>query len=186
MNRQLGHLLFRMRSWLPIPWLLPLLIFGNWQYFDWILGMFIGITGMSIRLWAVSWIGSGSRRRDTGRPELCVRGPYKLIRNPLYVANVSIYVGLCMAGAMHYLAVGVLFYSCIYYHFIVHFEESIWSNDETYQSYTQRVSRWFPQGSFRSALEFGPLHAAFRSERSTILAWTGCMLCLWIKGVGLN
>ena len=155
---------------------------SRYQVPYWTGGLMLGLIGVGLRFWAVSWIGSGSRRRDNERPKLCEEGPYALTRNPLYIANVILYVGLCLAGGLPLLALGVFFYSIGYYHCIVSFEESIWVVDSEYRAYCQRVRRWFPTGAWTEAFTLGPILPALRSERSSLLAWGGCMLLIWVSG----
>lgn len=54
--------------------------------------------GLGLRCWATSHIGGAGRTRLPGPPtNRVVSGPYRLLRHPLYVANLGIALGLILA-----------------------------------------------------------------------------------------
>ena len=60
-------------------------------------GAALVFSGLMGRLWAISWIGRDARTRDPGPPDVRVTGgPYRL-RHPLYLSNIVLGAGLCVA-----------------------------------------------------------------------------------------
>ncbi len=60
-------------------------------------GSLLALVGLSLRLWAISWIGPAARTRDPAPPAArVVGGPYR-VRHPLYLANVLAGTGLTIA-----------------------------------------------------------------------------------------
>ena len=82
--------------------------------------------GELIRIWAVSYAGGKTRTRKVGAPELCTSGPYSFTRNPLYLGNMFMYIGISIiAGAPNIiLMISIIFsFFLIQYTFIVSLEE---------------------------------------------------------------
>lgn len=168
----MGTWLFRFRSFLPIPWIITLVLLCEFEPFSFFFGFIISAFGEAMRLWAVSWIGPQSRTRSEETGELCLNGPYRLFRNPLYIGNIFIYTGLCVSGAAPLLAFFVFIYTGFYYSFIVGYEEEQWKSNTKYIEYLMTTPRWFPKlGRLGASLELGAFYPALRSERSSLSAW---------------
>ncbi len=166
--RSVGGWLFRNRGWLPVPLLLamavlPLRLAGP--------GLAVVATGEALRFWAVGHIGLASRTRGDGAARVVASGPYRLVRNPLYVGNIVIFLGLgIMKWPWGVVAAPLL---ALDYHFIVAWEEGNLAArlGEPYREYLARVPRWVP--AFPASQADAPAWAgaeALRSERSTFLA----------------
>lgn len=98
--KNLAELFFRYRSYTPIPFLIVMIIFENASVSSLISGFIIALIGEAIRLWGVSWAGSETRTTGkVGGTYLIISGPFAYVRNPLYVGNILIYLGL---GIMSY------------------------------------------------------------------------------------
>ncbi len=124
--------------------------------------------GESLRLWAVGHIGRISRTRQEEVGELVDVGPYARLRNPLYVGNMLLFVGI---GTIQW--PGALF--CVlllpaYYHHMVRWEEKnlLEKLGDPYRDYLRRVPRWLPGGPPKTGR--WSLQTALRSERSTLIA----------------
>ncbi len=50
--------------------------------------------GETLRLTSIRYAGGTTRTRLVGAPSLCSDGPYSYVRNPLYIANIVIYIGI--------------------------------------------------------------------------------------------
>ena len=57
-------------------------------------GVAITVLGELIRLWGVHHIGAISRTRSERLGPLVASGPFAWLRNPLYVGNIALWVGL--------------------------------------------------------------------------------------------
>ena len=91
---------FKYRSYTPIPIGVMIIFFARPSVTYLIFGTTLLLIGESIRMWAVSYAGGVTRTRKVGAPQLCTSGPYAFVRNPLYVGNMMMYLGLVfVAGA---------------------------------------------------------------------------------------
>lgn len=177
-----GAWLFRNRGWLPVPLLLGMVVSPVVAPVP---GAVLVAAGEGLRLWAVGHIGLPSRTRGDGAHRVVETGPYARVRNPLYVGNLLIFVGLGVMTWPWALAVGPLL--AVHYHHIVAWEESNLAVKlgEPYLAYLRRVPRWLPRGGGdRPGASGGGRwdgRRALRSERTTLLvlgATLGAM-ALW-------
>lgn len=113
-------------------------------------GMLICAAGGGLALWCVSnfaLIGRGTPAPFAAPRQLVTRGPYKLVRNPMYVG-----VGLCFAGtSLFYESILFLVYVALFFvaaHlFVVLYEEPTLQRTfgREYLAYCSRVRRWVPR-----------------------------------------
>ena len=104
--------------------------------------------GFALHCWsAVVRAGHGSGRRQAAT--LAVTGPYRFMRNPIYLAGITLLAGIgLLYGPWHVadLAMpGALF---AYFHLaVVRFEEPALRSQfgASYSAYCQRVPRWLPR-----------------------------------------
>jgi len=173
----IGRKWFEWRGVSPLPWILLALILPidtshTSLSFSWIL---IGILFCeALRVWAVGYAGSRTRTRGATVEQLVHQGPYRFVRNPLYIANIGMYGLACLLIGQAKLVPWVLAYSILQYVFIVQFEEDALRKtfSARYEEYCQKVPRWLP--SLNPSIEASPhefsLAQALRSERSTLIA----------------
>jgi protein-S-isoprenylcysteine O-methyltransferase Ste14 len=113
-------------------------------------GIVLAVAGLGIALWSLSvFAGAG---RGTPAPfdpprRLVTRGPYRWVRNPMYVG-----AGLALAGAalfyrsLHLLVYTVLFFLVSHLFIVLHEEPALrGSFGEDYIAYCRRVNRWLPR-----------------------------------------
>lgn len=187
----LGGWLFRQRSWLPVPLALVLLLVpaprGPIGTF-W-LGVLVVIAGELLRLWAVRHIGVISRTRADRLGPLVSSGPFALVRNPLYVGNMALWVGFTLSAGLVWLTPLVVVGLGLEYHAIVRWEERLLESrrGDSYRAYAASVPRWLPALRRRSPnrADLGPLFSwrdTMFSERGTLLAIAIGYLLLQVKG----
>jgi len=114
-----------------------------------ILGILLGIAGALIALSCIvafAWIGKGTPAPFDPPRRLVVRGPYRLVRNPMYIGAVLVLTG----SALFYESAPLLAYCGLLFlaaHLVVVFYEEPTlrrSFGPDYEAYCDRVRRWWP------------------------------------------
>ncbi|MGC9091684.1 MAG: methyltransferase family protein [Bacteroidota bacterium] len=172
--------LFRNRSYMPIPFLLVMLVFAQPTFESMVIGFVLALVGEVIRFWGVSFVGSETRTTgEAGASQLVTVGPYAYVRNPLYIGNILIYIGFgVMSNAWFpWLTVIAAVYFVFQYSMIISLEEEVLRRKfgERYEAYTQKVPRFFPRIRrdvlvVNSSHQFN-LRRGFASERRTLQAF---------------
>src|SRR5262249_55888974 len=119
---------------------------GAWQ----VAGMIVAAVGTALALWCILtfvWLGRGTPAPFDPPRRLVVRGPYRIMRNPMYVG-----AGLALVGAsLFYKSVPLLTYGAFFWlitHvFVVRYEEPTLRRTfgNEYQRYCGHVGRWWPK-----------------------------------------
>ena len=114
-----------------------------------IVGIIIGSAGAVVALWCVgafAWIGKGTPAPFDPPRRLVVRGPYRFVRNPMYIG-----AGTALAGAaLFYKSLPLLVYVVIFvlitHLFVTLYEEPALRRTfgQEYEAYCHRVRRWLP------------------------------------------
>ncbi len=182
-----GRSWFRWRSVSPLPFFVVMVVVRpefEWHSFAWLVPVLGILLAESLRLWAVGYAGSATRTRGDSVPALVHAGPYRWIRNPLYVANIALYSLAAVLFGFVQLSLILGLYSCVQYILIVHYEEALLENTfgAPYRDYQNHVPKWVPsfQAYPASAHDFD-LGRAFRSERSTFVSMTSLAILLLAK-----
>jgi protein-S-isoprenylcysteine O-methyltransferase Ste14 len=97
-------------------------------------------------LWAFAWIGKGTPAPFDPPRKLVVRGPYRFLRNPMYVG-----AGLAVGGAaLFFESIQLLAFVALFllatHLFVLFYEEPTLKRTfgPEYESYCRRVHRWWP------------------------------------------
>ena len=182
---------FKYRSYTPIPFIILMVLYNEPNVYSLLGGLLVAVLGELIRLWGVSWAGSETRTTGgVGGTFLVISGPFAHVRNPLYVGNIMMYVGIgIMANALcPYLPILAFFFFAWQYVTIVGEEEAYLKTafGESYAEYCKNVPRFSPRLSAykNSALQQPSfnLQAGLRSERRTLQAFsiiTVTVFLLW-------
>lgn len=182
--------IFKYRSYTPIPFLILMLIFENASVTSLVVGFAIALIGELIRLWGVSWAGSETRTTGgVGGTYLVISGPFAHVRNPLYVGNILMYLGLGIMSMslFPYLQIVAILFFIMQYQFIVKEEEGflIKKFGTDYQKFLQNVPRFFPRiTKFKDASIPQPnysLSVGLKSETRTLQAFGVVALLIVIK-----
>jgi len=100
-SARVGAVLFRNRSWLPVPFLLvALLAPANPSATLWLVGAVLIVLGEWIRLAGVAAAGTVTRRRSRDVQRLVTYGIFRWVRNPLYVGNFLIWMGFVVISGV--------------------------------------------------------------------------------------
>jgi protein-S-isoprenylcysteine O-methyltransferase Ste14 len=185
-----GRWLFRQRSWLPVPIAVALIFIPSSSTAGslraW--GVALAGAGEMLRLLGVRQIGAVSRTRSDRLGPLVADGPFRYVRNPLYIGNIALWLGFVLIAGLPWLVLPIGVILALEYHAIVRWEEELLRErlGAAYVAYTARVPRWVPR--FTSA--GGPASGSqpvfgwretFFSERGTLIAIAVGVLLLWLK-----
>src|SRR3989338_4039911 len=100
----IGEKLFRARDYTPVPFLILALLFEQPKVGFVALGCFFIVFGELIRIYSVSFIGGISRtRKGSLGAKLVTEGAFSIVRNPLYVGNFFIILGVCLFSSVPWL-----------------------------------------------------------------------------------
>ena len=112
-------------------------------------GMILGATGAAVVLWCIFIfvsIGRGTPAPFDPPRRLVIRGPYRFVRNPMYIG-----AGLALASAaLFYESLSLLGYTGLFFlttHlFVVWYEEPTLQETfgQEYEVYRRQVRRWWP------------------------------------------
>ena len=201
-STKLGEWLFRHRTALPLPIAAAILGLRTGEAAPSVplvaAGIALTVAGELIRLWGVHHIGAISRTRSDRLGPLIDTGPFGLVRNPLYVGNILLWVGFALSARLIWLAPVVGVVLAAEYHAIVRWEEQLLTSrlGEAYSAYLARVPRWLPtfnrgerkeRTGVSSESARSKLGAVFSwrqtlfSERGTFVAIALGYLLLWTK-----
>jgi protein-S-isoprenylcysteine O-methyltransferase Ste14 len=112
-------------------------------------GMIIGAIGAAVALWCVfafAFIGRGTPAPFDPPRRLVIAGPYRFVRNPMYIG-----AGLALVGAaLFYQSWPLLIYAGAFlvatHLFVITYEEPTLRRTfgQDYEAYCGRVRRWWP------------------------------------------
>jgi protein-S-isoprenylcysteine O-methyltransferase Ste14 len=179
--KELAKLLFKIRSYTPIPFVVVMLIFYNGNLISWLIGSAVLILGELIRLWGVSHAGSLTRTTTTVKAkQLVTSGPFAHVRNPLYIGNILMYVGfgIISLALFPYLPIFALVWFVFQYTLIISIEEEFLESKfgSQYVEYKDQVPRFLPR--FTAMKSDDPqvikpnLRKGLKSETRTIQAFS--------------
>lgn len=167
----LRELVYRYRGPLLAPPLLVALVLGGegngaWR---WITGVGLFAIGAGLRVWAQEHV----RYRLDGAHSLATTGPYRWLRNPVYLGTILLCSGAVATTGRLWLAAVTVFWCAAVYVPVVRFEEGHLGEKfgEAYRRYRRRVPRWRPRlgtGPLELVAE-GYLAPAVRAEAGTLL-----------------
>jgi protein-S-isoprenylcysteine O-methyltransferase Ste14 len=185
LTQKLGNLFFKWRSYTPIPLLLAAVILARPTWWSLAAGLAVGFLGEAVRIWAVSYAGGSTRTLTPDVGRLITGGPFGYMRNPLYLGNFLVSLGVCLAAwpagwsltvsetlSIPWLLIIFLPAFALQYGFIVAVEEEKLAEKlgPEFHTYCQHVPRWVPRFT-RYGPNFpekGDTSAAFRAERRSL------------------
>ncbi len=196
----IGNFFFRYRNWLFIILYLLLFIpspplFGQ-EYFGeiywlWplVLGLVITITGQMIRgaTIGLAYIIRGGRDKKVYAEELVTTGIFSHCRNPLYVGNILMLLGVgILSNSLIYIAIIMPLFLFIY-QAIVLAEENFLRNKfgKSFDVYCARVNRWLPSisgiGRTFSEMKFNWKRWILKEYNTQFVWMTGIVLIILFR-----
>lgn len=182
-----SQFLFRNRSYTPLPFLAVMLIFAQPTLTSLLIGFVVAATGEFLRAAGVFYVGSETRvTGSVGASKLVTSGPFSYTRNPLYVGNILIYIGIgIMSLALFpWLQIIALIWFVFQYTLIVKEEENFLRQKfgQEYTDYCAKVPRFFFR--FTPYSSWHPVDidwkAGWHSEARTLQAFALATLILVI------
>lgn len=175
---QIGNFFFKYRNWVFILLYLALFIpsppifspdgFGP-TYYLWpmVIGLIVTVAGQLIRgiTIGLAYIIRGGKEGKVHAEELVTGGIFNHCRNPLYVGNILMLLGVgILSNSLIYLAVFIPFFLFVY-QAIVLAEENFLRNKfgQAYINYCNRVNRWL--------INFRGLGETFQNMRFNWKRW---------------
>jgi protein-S-isoprenylcysteine O-methyltransferase Ste14 len=147
----LGRKLVRERLdiFLPFAVIAVLCPWGETEGYEHILlpvGAILSLFGLYFRAWSMKFCGKAGASED-GIKKLTTTGPYRICRNPLYVANILIVTGLLVISEVLWIIPAFLLYAIVRYDSIVKREEGalVLQFGGEYEEYCRHVPRWRPR-----------------------------------------
>src|SRR5215211_1379994 len=183
-SARVGALLFRNRSWLPVPFLLvAVFVPARTTEMNWAIGAVLIVIGEWIRLAGVAAAGTVTRRRSREVQRLVTYGIFGWVRNPLYVGNFLIWMGfVVVSGVLWFLPVAVGIFA-IEYSLIVAYEEGVLESifGQQYLDYKRAAPRWIPRPPHQAAGGPHNWSEAWKSETSTFMQYIALAAVFAIK-----
>jgi protein-S-isoprenylcysteine O-methyltransferase Ste14 len=147
--KSIGKFFFKYRSYTPLPFFFAMILLMRPNLYSILVGFPFILFGEFIRIWAVSYAGSETRTTNgVGGSNLVTQGPFSYVRNPLYLGNILIYLGIgIMSFALFpFLQIfAFLFFTFQYYCIILNEEEYLKITfGEKFFVYLTTVNRFIP------------------------------------------
>jgi protein-S-isoprenylcysteine O-methyltransferase Ste14 len=134
-----------------IPWLLLQQSWGLVFLFPsiWLVGFLPLVLGVALYFWcagAFTFIGKGTPAPIDAPKFLVKEGPYHWVRNPMYIAVLSIVIGQAILFHSLLLVGYALLVGTVVHLFVVFVEEPSLRQQfgESYETYLRTVPRWIP------------------------------------------
>jgi protein-S-isoprenylcysteine O-methyltransferase Ste14 len=175
---ELGEKLFHWGFYTSVPALMVLLIFSNSTARSATVGTLFIVLGAIARIYTSAFMTKDSQD-SVGSDYLITTGPFALIRNPLYLANMFIIFGAIFYAKVVWLGIPMLGLFVIQYYCITKYEEKtmLAKFGDDYQRYMERVPAWIPLNlPISDDFPIPPdLAAAIQSEKKSLVA-IACVL----------
>ncbi len=116
----------------------------------WMIGLFPLLLGVGLYLWcagAFTFIGKGTPAPIDAPKVLVVQGLYRWVRNPMYIAVLSVVIGEAILFHSILLVEYALVLWGVFHMFVVFVEEPLLRSQfgASYETYFRTVPRWLPR-----------------------------------------
>lgn len=192
---KIGNFFFKYRNWLfiilylllfiPSPPLFSEQYFGP-RFYVWaiVTGLLVTFTGQMVRGFTIglAYIIRGGKGGKVYAEKLVTNGIFQHCRNPLYVGNILMLVGVgILANSLFYTFIIIPFFLFIYQTIVLAEENFLRKKfGETFDNYCARVNRWIPN-----------LKGFSNTTRSMKFQWKRWLLkeyntqYVWLTGIAL-
>ncbi|KAF0142251.1 MAG: S-isoprenylcysteine methyltransferase-like protein [Stygiobacter sp.] len=181
---------FKNRSYSPIPFLVLMLVFQQATPASLIAGFAVALLGEFFRFWGVAYAGSETRRTgEVGATYLVVSGAFAHLRNPLYLGNMLMYlgIGIMSYSLFPYLQIIAMAFFIWQYYVIIKEEEGflVQKYGKAYEEYRAAVPKLIPslKAYPNPGIEQPPFNpkAGLKSEMRTLQAFAFIILIVIVR-----
>jgi protein-S-isoprenylcysteine O-methyltransferase Ste14 len=189
---KLGSFIFRYRN-LLFPILFFLLVFSRTpslgskqlEYLSYVIGVTVALAGQTVRALTIglAYIKRGGKDKNVFAKRLVTEGVFAHCRNPLYLGNILIIVGLgIVAHSLLFYLIGIPLF-IFFYMAIIRAEENYLANKfgQEYIEYCRSVNRFIPNfsgiGTTVKNMTFN-WKRLIAKEYGTTYLWIVCMILL--------
>ncbi|MFM2355557.1 MAG: hypothetical protein RLZZ528_1293 [Pseudomonadota bacterium] len=154
-----------------------------------VLAIAMVVLGEAIRILTVGFVPNGTSGRNTTRQiatQINTTGAYSVVRNPLYLGNCLMYLGVMLFTQSLMLALVMGLVLALYYERIIAAEEAFLSETfgQAYLDWAGRTPAFLPRpGAYRAPELPFSLRMAIRREHASVFA---AILSLYLIEVGLH
>jgi protein-S-isoprenylcysteine O-methyltransferase Ste14 len=187
--------IFRYRGILPVPFLAIAVLTSSTSPFASAfhvaldgLGIGLAAAGLGLRGWAVGHAGAHTRSYRLRARRLATGGPYAWVRNPIYLGNFLVGLGVTMVAQSWATFLVFLVGFAVEYGAIVSLEERFLADTfgDVYGEYRRRVPRWLPRLATAPAAAGGAFcWRAIRKEYQALMSALGMVstveLVEWLR-----
>ncbi|HDZ77225.1 MAG TPA: isoprenylcysteine carboxylmethyltransferase family protein, partial [Candidatus Omnitrophica bacterium] len=135
------------------------------------LGLSLIFAGAWLRLWSIRYSGYRVRGKKF-EAGLAISGPYSHVRNPLYIGNILMLMGMSFLSELLWLTPIVVVFSLFSYTCVSIYEEKELLPKQygwEYEKYTKAVRRWIPRCKpYKKASPFFPWIDVIKTEIGAI------------------
>ena len=116
----------------------------------WLVGFLPLLLGVGLYLWCAgefTFVGKGTPAPIDAPKYLVTQGPYQWVRNPMYLAVLSIVIGEAILFRSYLLVGYALLVWAVVHMFVVFVEEPSLRHQfgESYETYLRTIPRWLPR-----------------------------------------
>ncbi|NQT82824.1 isoprenylcysteine carboxylmethyltransferase family protein [bacterium] len=152
MDNRIPAFVFRHRRFVPIATLMLLVILkiclhGTTSLLMLIAGALIVASGMGFRIYSAGYLWGRHTVTEVESDFLCASGPFAYIRNPLYLGNFAVGMGVCVSlNEWYAYAIFIAEYAFLY-SIIIPYEERFLEEKfgDAYAEYKARTRRFLPR-----------------------------------------
>jgi len=136
---------YRYRGLVFVIPLFFLVVFRRWEteasVYTWGAGLAIFACGIGIRMWSQVHL-----RFRLDKKKLTLTGPYRYTRNPIYIGNTLILLGLCVVSELLWFLPIMLMLCVVIYTRVIRYEEAhlLSKYGQPYAEFLASVPRWIP------------------------------------------